>query len=346
MHWNKHITLFFLLLVVATLGACQDDEPQVIEMDTTPYELTLPDGFPIPELPEGNELTIARVALGKKLFYDPILSRDSTVSCASCHFQHLAFTDGLAVSEGIDGGMTKRNSPTLANIAYHPYFFRDGGSLTLELQVLGPIEDENEMGNSVLSVVERLKNVPEYVEMTARAYGRELDVYSVTRAIAAFQRTMISGNSRYDQYLHQNQTDVLTESEIRGMNLFMSDDLACSTCHSGFDFTQYQLENNGLYAEYADDGRYRISVDSSDLGKFKVPTLRNIALTAPYMHDGSVATLQEVIQHYNTGGQGHPNQSEHIQDLHLTVEEQADLLHFLESLTDEEFITNPAYELD
>lgn len=347
MVWNNFFSKIWIFIFIASIfTACGDNEPTMPEMDTTPYNIVLPEGFPMLEFPEGNELTVARVDLGKKLFYDPILSRDSSVSCGSCHLQTQAFTDGKALSDGVAGGITKRNSPTLANVAYHDLFFKDGGSISLELQVIAPIEDENEMDNSILDVVERLKNVPEYVDMMVKAYGRTPDVYSITRSIASFQRTLISGNSRYDQYLHQNQNDALNASEIRGMNLFFSDSLACSQCHSGFNFTANAFENNGLYDSYVDKGRFRITIDSSDIGKFKVPTLRNIALTAPYMHDGSVSNLAAVVQHYANGGSHHPNKSSLIQPRTLSAQAQADLVHFLESLTDEAFINNPAFGKD
>ena len=179
--------------------------------------------------------------------------------------------------------------------------------------------------------------------LAQEAYGRKMDLYVITRAIAAFERTLISGNSRYDQFFYQGKKDALSEKEKKGMELFFSERLACSICHGGFDFTEYSLENNGLYRDYEDKGRNRVTSKEEDIGKFKVPTLRNVALTAPYMHDGSLKSLEEVIDHYQLGGKGHPNQHPATQGFEISATEKQELLLFLQSLTDEEFIHNPDF---
>ena len=307
------------------------------------YELDLPPGFPAPEIPADNQMTASRVALGKKLFFDPILSRDTTISCGSCHFQENAFAEPKAVSVGIDGRLSTRNAPALFNLAWSNHFFRDGGQPTLELQAKGPIMAEHEMDLNILEAMERLREDPEYVELFWQAYQREPDPFGITRALSAFERTLISGNSPYDQYHFRNQPDALSQQEIRGMELFFSDSLNCSTCHSGFNFSNDDFENNGLYAVYGDTGRARTTGLPENVGKFKVPSLRNVEVTGPYMHDGSVNSLEAVIDHYASGGQGHVNQSPLITGFSLSEQEKMDLLVFLKALTDEEFLNNSTF---
>lgn len=304
------------------------------------YILNIPKGFPYPTIPNDNEFTKSRVLLGKTLFYDPILSSDSSISCATCHQLNKAFTDGEALSKGIEKRVGMRNSPTLANIAYANFLMLDGGIETLELQVLAPIADHNEMNSDMNLIIERLKKDKNYMLLFSKAYNRKPNAFGLTRAIAAFQRTLISGNSRFDKYFFRNEKDALTNSEISGMNLFFSEQLACSNCHNGFNFTNNSFENNGLYAVYADTGRARITNNGYDVGKFKVPTLRNISNTAPYMHDGSLATLEDVVNHYMLGGSTHPNKNSLIKGFQLTPSEKQDLINFLKSLSDEEFLKN------
>jgi cytochrome c peroxidase len=313
-----------------------------LEIEDTPYVIQYPQGFPAMTLPAGKELTVFRVQLGRQLFFDKRLSRDSSVSCGSCHSQQHAFADFNALSKGVNNAVGFRNSPTLANLGYHPYLFRDGGATTLETQILAPIEDEREMNFSIPEAVARMKKIKGYNELAQKAYQRDFDVYVLTRAIAAFERTLISGNSRYDQYKN-GKTSVLNASEKRGMDLFFSNKTQCSQCHSGFDFTDYDFKNIGLFETYADSGRERITLIPADKGKFKTPTLRNIAVTAPYMHDGCLNTLEEVIEHFNLGGKNHPNKDDLIKPLNLTQQEKTDLVNFMKSLTDETFLNNQAF---
>lgn len=337
----RSILLSILLLLLAL--ACQPEAAN--PLDESPYSLDVPAGFPYPDIPEDNELTDARVALGKRLFYDPILSEDSTLSCASCHKQALAFADDVPVSPGVQGRLGFRNAPTLANMAYLERLNKDGGVVKLDLQPVVPIEDHNEMNLPLREAVRRLNEHPSYPADFLRAYGKEASPFTLTRALASFMRTLISGSSRYDQYVN-GSVSTLDEAELRGLSLFFSERVGCAKCHQGFNFTDNSFRNNGLYETYEDPGRQRITLDSEDEGKFRVPTLRNIALTAPYMHDGSLPTLEAVAEHYNNGGSSHPNKDTLIHPLQLSEMEKADLIAFLRALTDHAFITNPAFSKD
>lgn len=305
--------------------------------------MELPEGFPAVVEPSGNEFTQERWALGKKLFYDPVLSSDSSISCGTCHAPSLAFSDEVALSFGVKNRIGTRNAPTLANVAYHPYYTREGGVPTLEMQILVPIQEHNEFDFNIVLIAERLKNTPAYVQMSEKAYQRSPDAFVITRALSCFERSLISGYSRYDQFQQYNK-NALSKSEQRGMALFFNKKTNCATCHAGFNFTNYAFENNGLYEVYADEGKFRLTQKEADKALFKVPTLRNIALTAPYMHDGSLPTLESVVEHYNAGGQNHPHKSDLVQPLHLTKQEKKDLVAFLQSLTDESFTKNPLFQ--
>lgn len=322
-----------LLALTQTISGCKGGETE-IAMDTTPYDLYIPDGFSQPTFPDDNHLTKARVALGKALFYDPRLSRDSTISCGSCHKTDRAFADVLAISPGVKDRKGFRNAPTLMNVLWHPYFFREGGSPSLEMQAIGPIENPDEMDMTGPEVIARLANDQTYREMSFKAYGRELDIFALTRALASYERILISGHARYDMYIH-GDTEALNANEIAGMNLFFSEKTKCSSCHSGQDFTAYEFLNNGLQSDYTSDlGLARKTTLPEDIGKFKVPSLRNIALTSPYMHDGRLESLDDVVAHYNSGGQSHPNKDARIQPLGLTQAERDQLVAFFKALTD------------
>ena len=302
--------------------------------------MEVPQGFPEIEHPEGNEYSYERWELGKRLFYDPILSKDGLVSCASCHDPKLAFSDSENVSKGSGGLLGTRNSPSLANVAYHPYYTREGGIPTLEMQILVPIQEHNEFNNNIVLIADTLSKISSYVEMAKAAYDQEPNAFVITRALAQFERSLISGQSSYDLEYNYGMEGSMTARALRGKALFESDRTSCSTCHSGYNFTNYAFENNGLYEVYEDNGRERLTQDPDDRALFKVPTLRNVEVTGPYMHDGSISSLSEVIDHYDSGGNGHMHQSELIRPLQLTNEEKTDLLEFLHALTDQKFITN------
>lgn len=337
MKFKPLVALIFLII----LGACQkSDSPATIIEEPL---LDIPLGFPFPDFPEANEFTDARWELGKKLFFDKRLARDNSISCASCHDPAHSFSDTVDFSPGVNLVPGTRNAPSLANVAYHPYFTRDGGVPSLEMQVLVPIQEHNEFDFNILEIEERLKEIPEYQQMAQEAYGRDIDYYVIPRALATFERSLLSGNSRFDLYTNQGNTSALTQQELDGMALFMNKKTNCASCHSGFNFTNYAFENNGLYAEYADPGRYRLTNNENDRALFKVPSLRNIEVTGPYMHDGSFVSLEEVVDHYNTGGKDHPHKSELIKPLNLSETEKASLVAFLKTLTDEKFITNEKF---
>jgi len=330
------LSLFFL-------AACQK-EATVLPPETEAYLLPVPVGFPMPFIPEDNVLQKNRVALGRRLFFDPVLSADSTRSCGSCHTPHLAFSDSTSVSLGIQGRAGTRNAPSLANVAYQKKLLREGGVPTLEMQVQVPFQEHNEFDFNILLAVERLQRMPEYVEMADKAYGRKPDAFVITRSIAAFERTLLSGNSPFDQWFYQGIEGAVSVSAKRGYELFFSESLNCGKCHSGFLLTNQSFSNNGLYETYPDSGRIRLTGLEADRAVFKVPSLRNISLTAPYMHDGNLPDLEAVIDHYQTGGKAHPNKSVELRSFKLNPVERSDLLAFMRSLTDLDFISNPAFK--
>ena len=310
----------------------------VSDRDSEYAEIQIPMGFPAIQYPMGNEPTAERWELGRKLFYDPLMSRDFKVSCASCHAPHLAFSDSVPLSPGAAGAAGKRNAPSLTNVAYHPYFTRDGGVPSLEMHILVPIQEHNEFDMNILEIAERMALDSSYRHMSRAAYNREPDYYVITRALANFQRSFISGNSPYDRFAFQGDKRALNEIEKAGMDLFFSERAKCSSCHGGFNFTDYGFENNGLYVQYADSGRIRFSELDADRDRFKVPSLRNLSYTAPYMHDGSINTLEEVIDHYSEGIMNNANLSDDLVPLHFTDKEKKYLLAFLQSLNDADFV--------
>jgi cytochrome c peroxidase len=330
------INRIFIAIAVLTLISC--DRYDLDLSPDQPYDISIPAGFDEIDFPEDNVPTVHRVELGKRLFFDTRLSRDETISCASCHHQELAFTDGLPTSLGIENRAGLRNAPTLANVAWAERLFMDGGVPSLELQVLAPIASHEEMDFTPTAIVERLKGDQEIQYLSHQAYGRAFDPYVLTRAIASFERTLVSANSKFDKFVFQGNEAAFNESEKLGYQLFQSDELQCSSCHTGFNLSDNKFHNVGLYLDYLDNGRERITLDANDIGKFKTPTLRNVALTAPYMHDGSLETLEEVIEHFKTGGVGHINQAPQIGGFELSDQEASDLIAFLNCLTDQSFI--------
>lgn len=339
-HWPKTISAGFILIALV-LTACYSSLS--LRKKNSLRAIEIPDGFPEINFPEDNTFTPERWTLGKKLFYDKALSLDNTVSCSSCHRASLAFSDSIALSLGVNKLPGSQNAPTLTNVAYHPYYTRLGGVSTLEKQILVPIQEHNEFNFNIIEIAKRLKtNVP-YQKLSRKAYNRDLDYYVITRALANFERSLISGQSKYDVFKRKQNDRVLSETERNGMELFFSKRTNCSACHGGFNFTNYQFENNGLYETYKDIGRKRLTEKEEDLEKFKTPTLRNVSLTAPFMHDGSLKTLTEVIEHYNSGGKTNSRKSALIKPLNLTENEKTNLLAFLSTLTDYTFVNNPKF---
>jgi len=332
--------------------------------------LTIDAPRPLPPLvsyvPKSNPLTKGRVALGGQLFFDPRVSLNGTVSCATCHNPDKGWTDNLRTSVGIDGQVGARNAPTVLNTAYGRTMFWDGRSPSLEGQAQGPIQNTIEMGKqSYKEIVERLRGIPGYRDQFRKTFGTDVTLDGMAKAIASFERVAaLSGNSAYDRYDKGDMT-ALSESAKRGMVLFgfqlhQDDEFQagvplkkanCTSCHAGFNFTDEQFHNLGIGwnvkdAKFADLGRSAITPvgakDSADDGAFKTPTCRDIAETAPYMHDGSLQTLEEVVEHYNKGGTPNPSLDDELRDfkdknaprkLNLSDGEKADLVAFLKSLT-------------
>jgi cytochrome c peroxidase len=270
-------------------------------------------------IPEDNPLTAEKVALGRRLFFDKRLSRDQTVACASCHDAKQAFTDRRSVAKGVFGRHGTRNAPTLVNRGYGSSQFWDGRALNLEQQVLKPIQDANEMDMTLADVTARLG----------------LSERAISEALASYVRTIRSGNSRVDQHLSRNAE--LSPEEKSGMRVFRLKG-NCVTCHVGPNFSDEKFHNTGIAwheGKLADEGRFAMSRREQDRGAFRTPTLREVARTAPYMHDGSIATLEEVIEHYDKGGVPNPQLDPEIRPLHLTPQEKRDLLAFLRALSGE-----------
>lgn len=333
-----HSKKLVLLLLICIVGCST-------LVDDPAFELELPKGFPQPEIPANNKLSLKRVALGERLFFEPLLSRDTSMSCAFCHHPDLAFSDSLDISPGVNGKNGFRNAPSLVNTAYLKNVNKDGGVIKLGLQAFVPIEDHDEMDISILKVIERLKSIPEYDNLSQEAYGRSIDPFTISRSLAAFQRTLISGNSKYDQFVNGDSA-ALNEIEKKGMDLFFSPRTSCSSCHSGFYFSNLDFIDNGTLSEHEDQGRKRVTGLDSDMGKFRVQSLRNVELTAPYMHDGGLESLEEVIEHYNSGGKQSANKDQRIRPLGLEESEKKAIIAFLKSLTDWEFIEKQVAKYD
>lgn len=274
--------------------------------------------------------------LGKQLFFDKRLSRDETVSCAVCHKPFLAFSDGLEYSDGVFDRKAIRNSPMILNMKYSPVFMFDANINTLEMQALSPLQDHNEMDMTMKEVLERIFNDSLYQVLAQKGFGRKLDPFVITRALGTYQRSIVATNSPFDQFYYGKDARAISASAKKGFDLFMNK-FDCKSCHPLPMFTNYEALNNGLAIKNNDKGRFRSTGDSTDYGKFKVPSLRNIGLTAPYMHDGRFNSLQEVIQHYRKGGMNTINQDLRIKPLIISKSEEKNLIDFLESLQDLKF---------
>lgn len=283
-----------------------------------------------------------KAALGKKLFSEKILSQDSTISCASCHKPQYAFADTAAFSIGIGGKLTKRNTPSVLNMKNRPYFFWDGRAASLEEQALMPIQNPDEMNLSVEEAVQRLNASPVYKKLFQKIFKQAPNAKNLGAAFAAYERTLETVDSKFDDW--SNNLKNLTPQEERGRQIFTGDKAKCFDCHRMEDFTTDDFRNIGLYneKELNDAGLYNITKKEGDKGKFKTPGLRNIAVTAPYMHNGMFTTLEEVVDYYNNPTQfvkGGINTDELLQQpLGLTIKEKKDLVAFLKTLTDKKYL--------
>lgn len=301
-----------------------------------------PAGLPPVVHPEDNPPTEEKIALGMQLYFDKRLSADDTISCASCHDPAKGFSNGEAVATGVGGLKGGRNSPTILNSAFQTFHFWDGRAKSLEEQALGPIQNPIEMKMSLDEVVGKLNKIEGYKTQFQKIFGTDVTADGIAKAIAAYERTILSGNAPYDQYKAGKQ-DALSESALRGMKLFFGK-ARCSACHAGPNFTDNAFHNIGLPGE--DEGRVSISKLAGDKGAFKTPTLRDIARTGPYMHDGSMKTLEEVVEHYNKGGVPNDFLDEEIFPLKLSDQDKADLVTFMkEGLASTEYPDHKAPEL-
>ncbi|HUF74805.1 MAG TPA: di-heme enzyme [Longimicrobiales bacterium] len=389
---HRHGLGFATALTAAALvsTACGDEQalliPEVPDETLVGFEWQLPPGFPQPRVPEDDPMSAEKVALGRHLFYDKRLSGNETQSCASCHEQALAFTDGKQVSVGSTGHVLPRSAMSLANIGYQPVLtWADRAQTALAEQATIPMfaEDPVELGLSGLEeeLLGRLRADATYDGLFSEAFPDAADPFTidnVTRAIASFERTLISGNSPEDRF-RRGDPSALSASAQAGRNLFFSVKVRCAICHSSSEqvfFTKnvdfvgrptphVQFDNTGLYNLTVGDeegwypvpntGLHARSGNLDDMGHFKVPSLRNIALTAPYMHDGSIATLEEVLDHYAAGGRAidsgpyagvgslNPYKSRHVTRFELDPEERQALIDYLHALTDEDFVTDPRF---
>lgn len=285
-------------------------------------------------VPDDNPLTAEKVALGKRLFSDPILSADRSVSCATCHDPERAFTDDRPKAVGVYGRTGPRRVPKLVNRGYGRSFFWDGRIPTLEEQVLQPVVNSLEMDLPLAEAVERLKADETYAELFLAAFGQPPDENALANALASYVRTILSGGSRYDRYV-AGESEALNERERLGLEIFRTKG-NCVTCHLGPNLTDESFHNTGIgFADgrFVDDGRFTVTEDPRDRGAFKTPTLRDVALTAPYMHDGSLTTLERVIEDYDRGGTPNPQLDPEIQKLNLSEPEKEALAAFLRTLT-------------
>ncbi|WP_181180188.1 cytochrome-c peroxidase [Candidatus Thermokryptus mobilis] len=372
---RRNVFYLILLFLGFLLSLTFITEKQAESNARVSYEVKIPLGIPrdIWEIfvPPDNPITPEKVELGRKLYFDKRLSVDNTVSCATCHDPKFAFTDGKKVSEGVKGQKGARNAPTVLNAMFYEEQFWDGRAKTLEEQAKQPIINPIEMGMPDHdAVVKKLKGIPEYVDAFKKVFGGEITIDRIAQAIAAFERTLLTGNSPFDRFIAGDQ-NAISESAKRGWQLFQGK-ARCITCHefnrSNPFFTDNKYHNIGVamnqegFAElarkaellvkegkldqrkldelalnpaYSELGRFLVTFNPKDIGAFKTPTLRNVELTAPYMHDGSEATLLDVIEFYNRGGNENPNLSGEMRPLNLTDQEKQDLVEFLKSLTGE-----------
>jgi cytochrome c peroxidase len=330
--WFRAVGFFFVFCLALTAQSCQETVPPVAD----PYLLDIPLGLDATaqNIPADNPMTAANIELGRQLFFDKRLSADGTVACATCHNPFLGFTDGQSMSTGIKQQEGVRNAPTIINRLFGRSQFWDGRAGSLEEQLLGPLENPIEMANTLENVVRTVASDPHYQRGFQEAFDSEITITTIARAIAAFERTLVSGNSLYDQFRAGN-TSALSGAAQHGLVLFESERANCTACHSGHNLTNEVFRNNGAGMDAAapDSGRFKVTGRKADFGAFKVPTLRDIARTAPYMHDGSLSTLPEVVEFYDRGGIPNKYQSKEIRKLNLTAEEKRDLVAFLQSLS-------------
>ena len=296
--------------------------------------------------PRDNQPTEAKISLGRQLYFDPRLSSDSSISCASCHDPAKGWSNGAQFATGVDEQVGGRNSPTIINTAYNRFQFWDGREASLEDQALGPIQNPIEMNMTLEAVVKRLNGIEGYREQFQDVFGTDVTDEGIARAIAAYERTVLAGDAPYDRFKAGDE-DALSEPAQHGRDLFFGK-AHCSACHVGSNFTDNAFHNIGIGmdADEPEPGRFAVSGLEGDFGAHKTPTLREIARSGPYMHDGSIKTLEEIIEHYNKGGFANPYLDEELFELNLSDQEKADLLTFLvEGLSGDNYPMHTAPEL-
>lgn len=346
----------YLGLLLITIWSCQNDDGPTYA--ATPLALDVPTFFATsilaPVIPSDNPQTVEGVALGKQLFYDPVLSGNGTQACADCHLPSNSFTDSRQYSVGSQGDIGTRNSMPLFNLAWNfgQRFFWDGAAQSLENQIFEPVTNPTEMNNSWPNVINSLEATVIYPDLFQEAFGTtRIDSVRVSKAIAQFLRTLISGNAKFDRHLTNNTP--LSPEEARGLNIFLDETRGdCFHCHGNPNtplWTDNRFHNNGLDAFFTDNGLGGVTGDPRDDGLFKTPSLRNLAFTAPYMHDGRFFTIDQVIDHYSEGLVYSETISPLMKNVatggvHLTPEEKLDLKAFLLSLSDQSFIENTAFQ--
>ena len=330
-----------LLLAIGCAEAPKEAPKPVLQGESFTsgeYTTTLPLGLQAGAayVPENNPISEAKIELGRKLYFDARLSKDGSVSCATCHDPDKGFSDARPTSLGIGRQAGARNAPTVMNRLFSQEQFWDGRAADLEAQALGPIQNPIEMGHTLPDMVSNLKGLSGYAPAFQAAFGNpEINPDRVAQAIATYERTVLAGNSPFDRYQAGEKT-MLSESAVRGLSLFNDAARAnCVTCHAGFNFTDESYHNLGVGMEKPnpDWGRFGVTKNEFDKGAFKTPTLRNVAQSGPYMHDGSEATLLDVVKFYDRGGNKNQWLSKEIKPLNLTDQDRADLVAFLESLT-------------
>ena len=310
------------LFIGLILGSCVPDESVFEGLNTT---------YPVLEYPADNPNNAAAASLGERLFFDPILSVDSSISCGSCHKPELGFATNDRVTPGVGGVLGKRNSPSLLNVGFQPYFMREGGVPSLEMQVLVPLGDATEMAHNVVDAVRRLNRNTGYRNEFLTVYGDTASPFLLVRALANFERTLVDFDAPFDHFI-QGDATALSNEAIKGGKLFYGK-AACVQCHSGVLLTDFGFANNGTaIVDSTDYGRELLTNESGDRYLFKIPSLRKVQITAPYMHDGSVSTLSDVVEQYNTGGANHSYTDSRIEPLGLSGSEKVQLVAFLEAL--------------
>ncbi len=342
--YKAYPALVWVCLFVWLVGCTKQEEAP----DNT-YVFIKPTNFPEPTYTfKNNPVTKEGFLLGRRLFFDPLLSRDGSVSCNNCHIQSTAFADAQQhpLSVGVDNRLGTRNAPALANLAFMPEFFWDGGVTHLDFVAINAIEASFEMDDKLENVVKKLNDHAEYPDLFQKAFGVEkVTSPYMLQALSQFMTMMVSANSRYDKHV-RGEGEKLSADEQEGLSLFQA---KCGSCHSGALFTDFSYRNNGISTTFSDEGRARISEATQDIGKFRVPSLRNVALTAPYMHNAKFGTLEEVLNHYANGVKSSATLDASLKQgnrlgIAMTSDEQRKIIAFLRTLTDNDFRADKRFQ--